>query len=136
MSDFNAEVIDEFRAAGGKVGGPLAGQDLLLVTHVGAKTGTVRTNPLGYFEDDDGTPVLFASLMGAPKHPQWFRNLVANPDVTVELGDDHFTARARVVEGDERTALWERILVDKPFLGQHQEKAGERVIPLIRLERT
>jgi deazaflavin-dependent oxidoreductase (nitroreductase family) len=135
MTDFNAEVIEEFRANGGKVGGPLAGQEMLLVTHVGAKTGTVRTNPLGYF-DDDGTPVLFASMMGAPSNPQWFHNLVANPDVTVELGDDHFTARARVVDGAEREALWDRILVDKPFLGQHQEKAGARVIPLIRLERT
>jgi deazaflavin-dependent oxidoreductase (nitroreductase family) len=121
VSDFNAEVIEEFRASGGKVGGPLAGQPVLLITHVGAKTGTVRTNPLGYF-DDGGTPVLFASMMGAPNNPQWFHNLVANPDVTVELGDDHFAARA--------------LLVDKPFLGQHQEKAGSRVIPLIRLERT
>jgi deazaflavin-dependent oxidoreductase (nitroreductase family) len=135
MSDWNAGVIEEFRASGGKVGGPLAGQQVLLVTHVGAKTGTVRTNPLGYF-DDDGTPVLFASLMGAPSNPQWFHNLVAHPDVVVELGDEQFPATARVVEGDERTALWDRVLAEKPFLGQHQEKAGARQIPLIRLERT
>lgn len=134
MTDFNAEVIEEFRANGGKVGGPLQGQDLLLLTHVGAKTGTVRTNPLGWF-DDDGVPVLFASLMGGPKHPQWFHNLVANPDVTVELGDDHFAARARVVEGNERDALWERTVVWKAFLVDHQAKTGGRVIPLIRLER-
>ena len=64
--------------------------------------------------------------MGAPNHPQWFHNLVANPDVTVELGDDHFAARARVVEGDERAALWSRVIDDKPFLGQHQESRRPR----------
>lgn len=136
MTDFNEQVIDEFRANDGRVGGPLAGQHLALVTHKGARTGSVRTTPLGYYEDLDGTPVVFASMMGAPTHPQWYFNLVTNPDVAVEIGDDAFAATARVVDGADRDALWERIVVDKPFLGAHQAATGGRIIPLIRLERS
>lgn len=132
--DFNEAVIDEYRSNGGRLSGPLAGQQVLLVTHKGARTGTVRTTPLGYF-DDAGTPVLFASMMGAPKHPQWYFNLVANPDVAVELDDDMFAATARVVDGPERDALWGRVIQEKSFLVAHQESTGGRVIPLIRLER-
>jgi deazaflavin-dependent oxidoreductase (nitroreductase family) len=134
VSDFNEQVIDEFRASGGRIAdGPLAGQQLLLLTHRGARTGAVRTTPLGYY-DDVGTPVVFASMMGAPKHPQWFHNLVANPDVAVELGDDAFAATARVVEGKEREGLWARVIEEKGFLVAHQASAGDRQIPLIRLE--
>ena len=133
VTDFNEQVIEEFRANGGKVGGPLAGQQVLLVTMTGARTGQVRTVPLGYF-DDDGTPVVFASSMGAPAHPQWYFNLKANPDVAVEIGTSQMAARARVVEGDERAALWERIIVAKPFLVAHQAAAHPREIPLVRLE--
>ena len=131
--DFNQQVIDEFRERGGKVGGPLAGQQLLLLTHQGARSGAIRTTPLGYF-DDDGTPVVFASMMGAKRHPQWYFNLVARPDVVVEVGTSQVPARARVVEGDEREALWLRVIQEKPFLVAHQEATGGRVIPLIRLE--
>jgi deazaflavin-dependent oxidoreductase (nitroreductase family) len=136
VSDFNEQVIDAYRASGGVIDeGPLAGQELLLLTHKGARTGTIRTNPLGYY-DDAGTPVLFASLMGAPSNPQWFHNVVANPDVAVELGGEVFSATARVVEGAEREALWASVVEDKPFLVEHQARAGGRGIPLIRLERS
>ena len=135
MSDFNEAVIDEYRETGGNLSGPLAGQQVLLVTHKGARTGTIRTTPLGYF-DDFGTPVVFASMMGAPKHPQWYFNLVANPDVAVELGDTQFAATARVVEGAEREALWARVIEEKHFLAAHQLQTGGRQIPLIRLEVT
>jgi deazaflavin-dependent oxidoreductase (nitroreductase family) len=136
MSDFNEQVIDEFRSRGGRIAdGPLAGQQLLLVTHKGARTGQVRTTPLGYY-DDAGTPVVFASLMGAPTHPQWFHNLVANPDVAVEIGDDAYAATARVVEGTEYEGLWARVIQEKGFLVAHQASAGDRRIPLIRLETT
>jgi deazaflavin-dependent oxidoreductase (nitroreductase family) len=135
VSDFNEAVIDEYRATGGQLTGALAGQQVLLLTHRGARTGSVRTTPLGYY-DDVGTPVVFASLLGAPRHPQWYFNLLANPAVAVELGDDAFAATARVVEGKEREGLWERIVQAKPFLGAHQESTGGRVIPLIRLETT
>jgi deazaflavin-dependent oxidoreductase (nitroreductase family) len=136
VSDFNEAVIDEYRTNDGELSGPLAGQQVLLVTHRGARTGTVRTTPLGYFEDLDGAPVLFASSMGAPKHPQWYFNLRANPDVAVELGGDAFAATARIVEGPEREQLWLRVIEQKPFLQAHQEQTGGRVIPLIRLERS
>lgn len=135
MSDFNEQVIDEYRETGGNLSGPLAGQQVLLVTHKGARTGSIRTTPLGYF-DDFGTPVVFASMMGAPKHPQWYFNLVANPDVAVELGDAQFAATARVVEGAEREALWARVIEEKHFLAAHQLQTGGRQIPLIRLEVT
>lgn len=133
MTDFNEQVIDTYRATGGRLDGPLAGQQVLLVTHKGARTGRVRTTPLGYF-DDAGTPVVFASMMGAPRHPQWYFNLVANPDVAVEIDDRAFAATARVVEGAEREALWARVVAEKHFLVAHQEATGGRLIPLIRLE--
>ena len=133
MSDFNEQVIDEYRANGGELSGPLAGQDVLLLTHKGARTGKIRTTPLGYY-DDVGTPVIFASMMGAPKHPQWYFNVVANPDVAVELGDTQFAATARVVEGAEREGLWARVIEEKHFLAAHQLQTGGREIPLIRLD--
>jgi deazaflavin-dependent oxidoreductase (nitroreductase family) len=135
VSDFNEAVIDEYRERGGDLTGQLAGQQMLLLTHKGARTGTVRTTPLGYY-DDFGVPVVFASMMGAPKHPQWYFNLVANPDVVVELGSDVFAATARVVDGKERESLWERVVAEKHFLGAHQAQTGGREIPLIRLETT
>jgi deazaflavin-dependent oxidoreductase (nitroreductase family) len=136
MTDVNEQVIDEFRARGGHIAdGPLAGQQLLLITHKGARSGQVRTTPLGYY-DDVGTPVVFASLMGGPSHPQWFHNLVANPDVAVEIGDDAYAATARVVEGKEYDGLWARVVEEKGFLVAHQASAGDRRIPLIRLETT
>ena len=133
MSDFNEQVIDEYRANDGALTGPLAGQQLLLLTHKGARTGTVRTTPLGYY-DDVGTPVVFASGMGAPSHPQWVFNLREFPNVAVELNGDAFSTVAREVEGMERDALWARVIEAKPFLVDHQAKTGGRVIPLIRLE--
>lgn len=133
VSELNEQVIDEYRSTGGDLSGALAGQQVLLVTHKGARTGTIRTTPLGYF-DDFGTAVLFASAMGAAKHPQWYFNLVANPAVAVELGDTQFAATARVVEGPERQALWARVIEEKHFLAAHQLQTGGREIPLIRLE--
>jgi deazaflavin-dependent oxidoreductase (nitroreductase family) len=135
VAGYNASVIEEFRANGGRVGGPLNGQDVLLVTHRGARTGRERTNPLGFF-DDGGTPVVFGSSMGAPTDPQWAHNLRANPDVVVEVGAGSFRARAREVVGDERTALWARLVEAKPFLADHEAKAAGRLIPLFRLERS
>jgi deazaflavin-dependent oxidoreductase (nitroreductase family) len=133
VSDFNEQGIDEYRANDGVLTGPLAGQQVLLVTHKGARTGTVRTTPLGYY-DDFGTPVVFASGMGAPRHPQWVFNLREFPNVAVELNGDAFSATAREVEGKEREALWARVIEEKPFLVAHEAKTGGRVIPLIRLE--
>jgi len=134
VTDFNEQVIDEFRSNGGKVGGPLAGQDLVLVTMTGARTGAVRTVPLGAYGDLDGTSVVFASAMGAPNHPQWHFNLLANPDVVVERGSTQYPATARLVEGAEREELWARVVEVKPFLAAHQAAAHPREVTLFRLE--
>lgn len=130
----NQRVIAEFRAAGGVVGGPLAGRMLLLLSTRGAKSGLRRTTPLRYFSDG-GTPVVFASNLGAARHPAWYHNLVAEPAVEVEVGVERFGARAVVVEGEARARLWERVVAEYPFLAEHQARTS-RQIPLVALERT
>ncbi|GEN81466.1 nitroreductase family deazaflavin-dependent oxidoreductase [Actinotalea fermentans] len=129
MDDVNAEVIDEFRANGGSVGGALAGVSLLLLTHRGARSGVSRTTPLGYYEDGERL-ILFASNRGAARAPDWYHNIVADPRVTVELGEETFEAEASELVGPDREATWERAVAVRPFLAEHQEKAG-RQIPLI-----
>lgn len=131
MGHFNAEVIEEFRANGGSVGGALAGVPLLLVTHRGARTGVVRTTPLGYYDDGDRL-ILFASNMGASRHPDWYHNIAADPHVTIEVGGKAFEAEASVLTGSDRDAAWERVVAARPFLVEHQDKA-RRQIPLIAI---
>ena len=99
--DFNSKVIEEFRGNSGKVGGPFEGAPLLLLHHNGAKTGTERVNPLVY-QQVGSSYAIFASAAGQPRDPQWYRNLVAHPEVTIEVGTSSVKARARVAEGDER----------------------------------
>src|SRR5690242_2265758 len=99
MNEFNQKVIAEFRANGGKVGPPFEGAPMLLLTTTGAKSGQQRTTPLVHTMDGDRL-VVIASKAGAPNHPAWYHNLVANPTVTVEKGTERFQARARVA-GDE-----------------------------------
>src|SRR6266540_2623351 len=94
-TDWNRRVIEEFRANGGKVGGMFEGMPLLLLHHVGAKTGAERVSPVAYQRVGDAVAV-FASKGGAPTNPDWFHNVVANPDVTVEIGTDSYPARARI----------------------------------------
>ena len=98
MSDFNTEIIEEFRSSGGKVGGPFAGAPILLLTTTGAKTGKQRTNPLAYLPDGDRV-IVFASKAGAPTNPDWYHNLLAHPDVTIEIdGSLNATDGARAQE--------------------------------------
>jgi deazaflavin-dependent oxidoreductase (nitroreductase family) len=132
-NDFNRAVIEEFRANGGKVGGQFAGAPMILVTHRGAKSGTEYTTPLVYTTDGDRY-VIIASKGGAPDDPQWFRNLVANPDVTVEVGEERFAARARVAEGDERDRLFRAQADLMPNFDEYQ-KGTTRTIPVVVLER-
>ncbi|HEX5588574.1 MAG TPA: nitroreductase family deazaflavin-dependent oxidoreductase [Acidimicrobiia bacterium] len=132
MSDYNTKIIDEFRANAGKVEGFDAFEMLLLHT-TGAKTGAERVNPLAFRREGDDL-VVFASYAGRPKHPMWFHNLVANPDVEVELGTETFSARARVAEGDERTRIWEAQKAEVPQFAEYEQKA-DREIPVIVLER-
>ena len=137
MPDWNQRVIDEFRANGGRVGGPFEGRTLLLLHHRGAKTGTERVNPLAYQRLSDDAVAVFASKGGAPTNPDWYHNLIANADVTVEIGADTFPARARVAEGEERERIWERQKHDWPGFAAYDEKTkGIRDIPVIVLDRT
>jgi deazaflavin-dependent oxidoreductase (nitroreductase family) len=133
MNDWNAKVIDEFRANKGKVGGQFDGAPILLLGTTGAKTGAERVHPVVYLLEN-GTLYVFASKAGAPRHPDWYLNLVAHPQVTVELGPETFPATARVVTGPERDRLYARQSEAMPGFAEYQEKTS-RVIPVVALDR-
>ena len=134
MNDWNQQIIAEFRANEGRVGGPFEGAPMVLVTHRGARSGIERTTPLMYLPEGDDV-VIFASKAGAPDNPDWFHNLVANPDASIEVGTDTVAVHARVAEGDEREDLWTRQKLAYPQF-QGYEDATDRVIPVVVLERT
>jgi deazaflavin-dependent oxidoreductase (nitroreductase family) len=133
MNDYNRQIIEEFHANEGKVGGPFEGATLLLLTHRGAKTGTVRTNPLAYIEED-GRYFVFGSKGGASTHPEWYHNLRANPDATIEVGTKKFDVTAEVLTGEERERVWARNVRERPVFGEY-EKRTTRKIPVIALKR-
>ena len=133
QNTYNRQLIEEFRADRGKNGGPMAGRPLLLLTTTGAKSGQLRTTPMMYIRDGDRLLVI-ASNAGAPTHPDWYRNLVAHPEVTVEVGNETFKANAIVTEGLERQRLWSRVVELYPFFADHQAKTT-RPIPVIVLRR-
>jgi deazaflavin-dependent oxidoreductase (nitroreductase family) len=133
-NDWNRQVIEEFRANGGKVGGMFEGMPLLLLHHVGAKTGKERVNPLAYQQVGDSVAV-FASKGGSPTNPDWFHNLVANPKVKVEIGTDSYAGKARVATGAERERIWEAQKAKLPQFAEYEGKAG-REIPVVVIERT
>lgn len=130
---FNRQVIEEFRANEGKVGGGFAGAPMILITHVGAKSGKTYTSPLVYSLDGD-KPVIIASKGGSPDDPQWFRNLQANPQVTVEIGSETYQAIARVAEGAERDRLYRAQAELMPNFDEYAAKTT-RVIPVVVIER-
>ena len=131
--DFNGKVIAEFRENDGKVGGFFAGAPLLLLHHAGAKTGTERVNPLVY-QQVGGSYAVFASAGGQPRDPQWFRNLVAHPDVTIEVGTSTVKARARVTDPAERAAIWATQKERMPNFADYEKNAAPREIPVILLD--
>lgn len=133
QSDFNRQIIEEFRANGGETSGPFKGRPLLLLTTTGAKSGEERTTPLVYSRDGDRV-VIIASKGGAPTHPAWFHNVSANPEVTVELGTEKFRARASVPDGEERDRLYAQQAAQMPAFSEYQEKTTRR-IPVVVLER-
>ena len=133
-NDWNTAIIDEFRANDGKVGGNFEGVDLLLLTTIGAKSGEPRVNPLAFRSVGDDVAV-FASYAGNPKHPAWFHNLVAHPDVTVEVGTDRYPAHARVAHGAERDRIWAEQSAAVPAFAEYEAKAEGREIPVVVLER-
>lgn len=131
MSDHNQAIVEEFRANHGQVGGYFSGRTLLLLTHTGARSGSVRTNPLAYQRQGDRI-FIFGSKGGAPAHPDWYRNVVAHPEVTVEIGDDTFRARAVEVTGPERDEIYARQATEWPSFGEYQEGLA-RTIPVVEL---
>jgi deazaflavin-dependent oxidoreductase (nitroreductase family) len=133
MSDWNKQIINEFRENDGKVGGHFANNTLVLLHTTGAKSGKERINPLVTFEDGDRL-VVVASKGGAPAHPDWYHNIVANPVVNVEYGTEEFQAKATVAEEPERTKLYERMENTFGTFSDYKKKAG-RTIPVITLTR-
>lgn len=134
MQDVNADVIEQFRANDGKIlSGMFKGGQLLLLTSTGAKSGKTRVNPLAYTRDGDKY-VIIASKGGAPTHPDWYHNVVANADVTVEVGSERFSARARVAQGEERDRLYAAQAQVMPGFAEYQKKTS-RQIPVVVLER-
>ena len=133
MNDFNQQIIDEFRANDGVVGGPFEGARMLLLHTTGAKSGKPRVIPLVYRTDDDRL-VVFGSKGGAPTNPDWYHNLRAHPEVTVELGPDRFRARATVSDDVERRRLFDQHAAKMPAFADYEKKTT-RKIPVVVLER-
>ncbi|MEV4443256.1 nitroreductase/quinone reductase family protein [Streptomyces sp. NPDC049577] len=130
---FNQYVIDEFRANGGKVGGPFEGGDLLLLTTTGARSGAEHTVPLGYVREGDRLLVV-GSDQGAPRHPAWYHNLLVRPIVRVEVGDERFDTVAVPAEGARRDELFAHVVRTAPGYADYQART-ERILPVVVLER-
>lgn len=134
MKDFNQGVIDEFRANDGKTTGPFEGQPLMIMTTTGAKSGKERVIPIVFTRDGDRI-VIAASKGGAPTNPDWYFNIVAHPEVTIELPGETFTARGSVVDDrSERDRLYAAHAEAMPGFAEYEQKT-DRVIPVIVLER-
>jgi deazaflavin-dependent oxidoreductase (nitroreductase family) len=133
MREFNKGIVEEFRANGGKVGGPFEGADLLLLTTTGAKSGQPRLAPLAYLTID-GTMIIIGSKAGADTNPDWVHNLRANPAAHVEVGTDAYDVVSRELPREERDALFDKVVAAAPGFGEYQEKTS-RVIPLFALTR-
>lgn len=132
-ANWNRQIIEEFRANQGKVGGRFADMTLLLLHTTGARTGQPRLNPVAYTMDDDRY-VIIASKGGAPENPDWYHNLVANPQVNVEVGAETFAAIAEVAQEPERTQLFEQMAARHSGFAEYQNRT-ERVIPVVTLTR-
>jgi deazaflavin-dependent oxidoreductase (nitroreductase family) len=131
-ADFNAQIIDEFHANQGRVGGMFEGMPLLLLHHTGAKSGQSRINPLAY-QSDGGRYVIFASKAGAPSNPDWYHNLKAQPNVKIEVGTDTIDVIAGEAAGAERERLFRTQAERIPQFAEYEKTAGERLIPVIVL---
>lgn len=134
---FNEQIIAEFRANDGVVGGPFEGATIVLVHSIGAKSGEERVFPVAGFPRGDVVAIV-ASAAGAPQHPAWYHNLVAHPEVDIEIGSPtggvtHQRVRARIVEGDERADLWQQVIETMPGFAEY-EKRTTRLIPVFVLD--
>jgi deazaflavin-dependent oxidoreductase (nitroreductase family) len=131
VSDYNSKIIEEFRANGGRVGGSWEGRDLILLTTTGRKSGRPHTTPIVYTRERDRL-LVYASKGGAPKHPDWYLNLVADPQVVVEVGAERYDAIAEPLAGEERERELAAQVARNPVFGEYQAKAG-RPIPGVAL---
>lgn len=131
---FNEQIISEFRANEGRCGGMFEGNPMLLLTMTGARSGRRLTSPLTCHQLD-GDWIVFASAGGHPRHPEWYHNITANPDVTLEVGTESFAATATELSGDERTRAFDAMCTAMPRFGDYQASV-EREIPVIRLRRS
>jgi deazaflavin-dependent oxidoreductase (nitroreductase family) len=134
MSDWNTSIIEEFRANEGKVGGQFEGYPLILIHHIGAKSGTERVTPVGCFPQSDGRFAIIASNGGAPTNPDWYHNLKAHPEINVEFGTETFAVAVRELAGAERQKVWANIVSANPGVGKTQNKTS-RTIPVLLLTR-
>ena len=132
VNEFNRGIIEQFRANGGKVGPPFEGAPLLILHSTGAKSGQERLSPLLYRERGDDL-VIFASYAGAPVNPAWFHNLVAHPEVTVEIGGETRSVRARVAAPAERDELYDWNKQEYETFKEYETKT-DRKIPVVILE--
>ena len=133
LNEYNKQVITEFRANEGKVGGQMENMPVILLTMTGAKSGRTITKPLVYTTDGERI-VVIASFAGAPHHPGWYHNLVANPEVTLEIGTERFRARAEVTSGEERQRLFDVQAAQMPIFHDYQKKTS-RQIPVVVFNR-
>jgi deazaflavin-dependent oxidoreductase (nitroreductase family) len=134
VREVNKRVVAQFRV-GGEIDG-MHRERLVLLTTIGRRTGEARTTPMMFHRDGDRVLVI-ASGAGAPRHPDWYLNLVANPEVTAEVGDESGAPRravARTLEGDERTTVWEMLKATYPFFAEHEVAAAPRIIPVVAVE--
>jgi deazaflavin-dependent oxidoreductase (nitroreductase family) len=133
FDDFNKQIIDAFRSNGGVV--PQFGSDLVLVHHIGARSGNERIAPVMSIRDGDDTWLIAASKGGAPENPAWYHNLLANPEVTIETPDGDVQVHVEELVGDERDAAWERFKQASPGFKDYEERTT-RTIPVLALRRT
>jgi len=131
--DWNAKVIEDFRAHGGQVGGNFEGAPMVLVHHRGRASGVERVTPLMY-QPVDGGYAVFASKAGATTDPDWYRNLVAHPDTTIEVGTEVLAVTARVAVDGERDRIWDRQKTLAPGFAEYERTAAPRVIPVVVFE--
>lgn len=132
-ANHNAAIIDEFRSNAGRVGGYFEGAPMVLVHHLGARTGIERVSPLVYLPDGQDM-IVAATKGGAPAHPDWYHNLTAHPRVTVEVGTETFRVEAVEVTGAERHSLWHRLVELRPGFAAYETRTS-RVFPMFRLTR-
>jgi deazaflavin-dependent oxidoreductase (nitroreductase family) len=133
-NDFNTRIIEEFRANEGRVGGPLTGATMILIHHIGARSGIERVTPLACSPQGDGRFAIVASNGGSPTHPDWYYNLRSNPRIEVEVGTQTFTALAEELDDTARAELWPQLVAESPVVGEFQARTN-RQIPVLMLTR-